>query len=336
MKPDRSGLRWIGKTEQQLNHPAEMQSAWQAAQNLDPGGYYSERARDLLSGQAPFSPPIKTNMTFDLTAERKDADSWMRLTFNLPAGTDLSGLGSLALDPRVVRGTELWNLDLYDDARLEFEDLRNSISSDPIATYRLANYMLDMGLYRPAIFAARQVLTLAGLKDFTASMLAPPYFSHLRYGLYYSDVIVPAATANNINPLFLFSVVRQESLFEGFVRSTAGARGLLQIVPSTGRNLAGQVGWPPSFYPDLLYRPNVSIILGSYYLAANLRLLNGDAYGALAAYNAGPGNAHDWVKLAPNDPDLLLESIRFDETRQYIRNIYEIYVVYRRLYGPGS
>jgi soluble lytic murein transglycosylase len=327
---------WIGKTEQKLGKTAETQTAWQQAQNLDPGGYYSERARDLLLGQAPFTPPPASNLKMDLAAERKAADTWMKLTFNLPSDTDLNGLGPLASDPRVIRGTELWNLGQYEDARLEFEDLRNSLTNDAVGSYRLGNYMIDMGLYRSGIFALRQVLTLAGLTDNNSSMLAPTYFSHARYGLYYSDVIIPAAQAYGLDPLFLFAVVRQESLFEGFVSSTAGARGLMQIVPSTGMAISGQVNWPPYFDPSLLYRPKVSVVYGAYYLAANRKLLGGDLYGALAAYNGGPANASDWEKLSQGDPDLMLESIRFSETRQYIQNIYEMYVVYKRLYGSGS
>jgi len=324
---------WIGKTQQKLGNTTETQTAWQFAQNADPGGYYSERTRDLLAGRQPFVSSPTANLNLDMSAERKDADSWMRLTFNLPAGTDLIGLGSLAGDPRAVRGTELWSLGQYEDARLEFEDLRNSVSTDAVATYRLANYLLDLGMYRSGIFAARQVLTLAGLSDSASSMMAPPYFSHVRYGLYYNDLIVPAAQNNGLDPLFIFSVVRQESLFEGFVRSTAGARGLMQIVPSTGATIASAVGWPPEFNPEQLYSPQVSIVLGTHYLASNRDLLNGDLFGALAAYNGGPGNALEWEKLSGNDPDLFLESIRFDETRNYIRNIYEIYVIYRRLYS---
>ncbi len=78
---------WIGKTEQQLGQTSDAQSAWQQAQGIDPGGYYSLRARDILLGRDPFAPSSPTNLNFDLTAERKDANSWMRLTFNLPAGT---------------------------------------------------------------------------------------------------------------------------------------------------------------------------------------------------------------------------------------------------------
>ncbi|HUI88833.1 MAG TPA: transglycosylase SLT domain-containing protein [Anaerolineales bacterium] len=327
---------WIGKTEQQLGQTGNAQSTWQQTQGIDPGGYYSLRARDILLGQDPFASASKTNLSFDLSAERKDADSWMRLTFNLPAGTDLSGPGSLALDPRFVRGTELWDLGQLSDARLEFEDLRNSVSDDPVLTYRLANYLLDIGLYRSGIFAARQVLTLAGKDDNQSSLLAPAYFNHIRYGLYYGDLIVPAAQANGLDPLFLFSVVRQESLFESFAGSTAGAIGLMQIVPSTGASIAASLALQTTYGSDQLYLPKVSIQFGAHYLAANQRLLNGDLYMALAAYDAGPGNAYQWSKLSGNDPDLFLETIRYSEPRQYIQNIYEIYAIYRMLYSPTS
>lgn len=65
-------------------------------------------------------------------------------------------------------------------------------------------------------------------------------------------------------------------------------------------------------------------------------MLGGDIYGGLAAYNAGPGNALVWKQLAGEDADLLLEIIRFQETRDYIRYIYEIYSTYRLLYSPQS
>jgi len=65
-------------------------------------------------------------------------------------------------------------------------------------------------------------------------------------------------------------------------------------------------------------------------------LLDGDLYAALAAYNGGPGNAMQWRQLSGEDPDLFLETVRFEETRNYIRNIYEIYVIYKRLYGAAE
>jgi soluble lytic murein transglycosylase len=325
---------WIGKAQQKLGDNTATQTAWQQGQITDPGGYYSERCRDLLTGRAPFDTPILMKLSFDANAERADADAWVRLTFNLPADTNLNDLGALASDPRLIRGAELWNLGLYEEARLEFEDLRAALSANAVDSYKLANYLLDLGLYRTAIFAARETLTLAGLDDHTESMMAPAYFSHIRYGLYYSDLVLPAAKEEGLDPLLLFSVIRQESLFEGFIRSTAGARGLMQIVPATGASIAANYGWPLNYTADDLYRPIVSVKLGAHYLANNKRLLGGSDYAALAAYNGGPGNAVAWKEIAGDDPDLFLEVVRFEETRQYIRNIYEIYIIYRRLYSP--
>jgi soluble lytic murein transglycosylase len=327
---------WVGKTQEQMDDQAAKRTAWQQAQAIDPTGYYSERARDLLVGRAPFEPPVEYDIDIDLQAERADAEAWVRVTFGLPPDTDLEGLGPLAGDLRIVRGTEFWELGLYEQARLEFEDLREFVSGSPENSFRLANYLLDLGLYRSAIFAARQVLTLAGLDEQAASLSAPPYFNHIRYGTYYADLVLPDAEAYDLHPLFLFSVVRQESLFEGFVRSTAGARGLMQIIPSTGANIARGLGWPVDFDTEDLYRPYVSIRLGSRYMEANQDLLDGDMYAALAAYNAGPGNAAAWKDLAGDDQDLLLEVVRFQETRDYIRFIYEIYTIYRNLYSPVS
>jgi soluble lytic murein transglycosylase len=225
---------------------------------------------------------------------------------------------------------------MYDDARLEFESLRESVKLNPSDSFRLANHLYEIGLYRSAIVAAREVLTLAGLESQSASLTAPAYFNHIRYGLYYHDLIIAEEERYGHDPLFMFSVIRQESLFEGFVRSTAGARGLMQIIPGTGAQIALELNWPPLYDDNDLYRPNVSIRFGAYYLDKNRDLLGGSLYGSLAAYNAGPGNALVWKELAGEDPDLLLEIIRFQETRDYIRYIYEIFSTYRTLYSPAN
>ncbi len=326
---------WLGKTHQKLDDNEAALTAWRTAQSIDAGGYYSERARDLLIERAPFAPPISTNFSPDLSSERADADAWVRLTFNLAADVDLNGLGPLAADERIIRGAELWGLGLYEDAQLEFENLRLELelNKEAIGSYRLTNYLLDLGLYRSAIFAARQTLTLAGLDEHAESMMAPPYFSHVRYGLYYSDLIIPDAQTNGFDPLLIFSVVRQESFFEGFAISNKAARGLMQIIPATGAEINFELVWPRNYDDKDLYRPDVSVAFGTYYLAKNRNLLDGNIYAALAGYNAGPGNALAWKELAGDDPDLFLETVRFEETRNYIRAIYEFYVIYRRLYG---
>ncbi len=325
-------LFWIGKVYQIQGNADAAEAAWRESANADPTGYYSERARDLLQDREPFTPPQDFDIGIDVQVEKEEAMAWIKDNFSIPAETNLSSLGLLAEDPRIIRGTEYWELDLFSEARAEFEALRNEVSFDPISSYRLANYYLDLGLYRPAIFAARQVLNADGMSD-AETMNAPVYFNHIRFGTYYSDLVVPAGQEYGFHPLLLFSVIRQESLFEGFVRSTAGARGLMQIIPSTGAERADKEGWPPDYSDDDLYRPIVSVKLGTAYLGFLRSYFDGDMYAALAGYNAGPGNSAYWLEEAGGDPDLFVEIIRFSETQTYIKNISEIFAIYRRIYS---
>ena len=326
-----ASLFWIGKALRAQGNEEEARLTWEKAQNIDPTGYYSERAREVLRNRPPFTSPIAYDLAFDQESERQKADEWMRTTFGLAPDTDLSGLGELTSDPNIIRGTELWHLGLFDDARSEFELARQSTESDAVQSYRLANYLLELGLYRSAITAARQVLDIAGLSD-AETLNAPAYFNHFRFGPYYSEILLPVAEKYDIHPLLLFSLIRQESLFESFVRSSAAASGLMQVIPSTGEQVASNLGWPPDFSSQDLSRPLVSVTLGTDYLKTQIDNFEGDIYAALAAYNGGPGNALQWKKLAPGDPDLFLEVIRYAETRNYIRGIYEIYNIYRRIY----
>jgi soluble lytic murein transglycosylase len=127
--------------------------------------------------------------------------------------------------------------------------------------------------------------------------------------------------------------MRQESFFERDIRSSVGARGLMQIMPATGEEIYNRLGWPPDFTPSDLDRPIVSVRMGLDYLNTQRTYVGGDLFAALAAYNGGPGNAMIWLNLSGgNDPDLFLEIIRFDETQRYVKGIFEMYQIYRRLY----
>ena len=77
----------------------------------------------------------------------------------------------------------------------------------------------------------------------------------------------------------------------------------------------------------------MSIRFGAHYLDRQRDAFGGDLYQTLAAYNGGPGNALKWIQLSNGDQDLFVEVIRFAETRNYIRYIYEIFDIYRDLYG---
>ncbi len=330
---------WIGKTLLALGRLDDAREAFEQTARLDPTGYYSERAADVLLDRTPFAYPDNFTLDVDQEAEREFAEGWMRLSFSLPEEVDLRAPGPLVQDARFLRGTAFWRLGEYERARGEFESLRQDIQSNARLNFLLADYLEEIGMYRTAIFSARRVLDLAGMDD-ASSLNAPPWFNRIRFGTYYRELVLPEAESKNVHPLLVYAVMRQESLFEGYVRSSAGARGLMQIIPQTGAGIAQNMGWPPDYTAEDLYRPLVSVRFGVGYLSQqrDFFVAGGEEqalhlYAALAAYNGGPGNAAAWLALAQGDPDLYLEVVRFEETRRYIRAVYELFSIYREIYS---
>jgi soluble lytic murein transglycosylase len=322
---------WIGKALRAQGDEEDANASWELAALADPTGYYSERAKEILDGYSPLSSVSTYDLGFDLENERTDAEIWVRSTFAIPLEIDLSGLGSMAEDPRVRRGDAMWELGLYSEALMEYEDLREGLNQDSINNFRLMDHLLHLGFYRPAIFTSRNILDMANLDD-AATLGAPIYFNHIRFGPYYQELVLPLAQEYDLHPMLLFSVMRQESLFEGFVQSSAGARGVMQIMPATAQEVVSIAGWPPGYQEKDLYRPVINIPLGVRYLARQRDYFDGNLYNSLAAYNAGPGNAMHWKSISPDDPDLFLEVIRFDETRHYIMNIADFFHIYQKIY----
>jgi soluble lytic murein transglycosylase len=322
---------WTGKCYNELEEFQAAHSAWIQASTIDPTGYYSVRALEILNDQNPFTPPVNISFPANNIQTRNEADTWMHQTFNIPPEEDLNDYSLLLSDPRFIRGTELWNLGLFDEAKEEFTSLRLDIKINPANSYRLANYLIDIGLYYTGIQAAKDVLDSAGY-DSAGSLSAPVYFSYIRFGTYYSDIVLPVTQEYNYDPLLFYSIMRRESLFESFITSSAGAGGLMQIWPPTGEAVYNQTKWPPNYSQEDLYRPLVSVKYGAYILDELRRRFNDNWYAILAGYHAGPDNASIWLSLAPDDPDLFVEVIRFSDTRDYIRWVYELHAIYKKLY----
>ncbi len=135
-------------------------------------------------------------------------------------------------------------------------------------------------------------------------------------------------------PLVL-AFTRQESEFDPNARSRAGALGLMQILPSTGKETARSLHLP--FETDALRVPDVNLTLGSAYAARLLRMFDGSLPLAIAAYNAGPGRVRSWQAqygTPPASTDGMihwLETIPFEETRNYVHRVMENYFVYQQI-----
>lgn len=322
---------WLGIVKRDSGKMDDAKISWQAAKSSDPNGYYGLRAQELLEGKEIFSSTRKYNFEIDWGKERAHAENWLRENFTVPNEVDLHNLGELSLDEQFIRGYEYWSLGLYEKGRIEFEKLRGNYQSDPVKSYQLMHLLIELGYYRSVIDSSRNIIKLTGSNEYQENV--PKYFKLLIYGPYYKEWIVPISEKYQIDPLLLFSLIHQESHFEGYVSSSAGARGLMQIMPATGEQIANEMDWPKNFTNEDLDIPYVSLTLGTNYLARQLSAFEGDIYAALAAYNGGPGNALTWKKASGDDPDLFLGSVRFLETRTYIRSIVENFTQYLLLYS---
>lgn len=141
-----------------------------------------------------------------------------------------------------------------------------------------------------------------------------------------------AATKAGIPPELLFAVMREESGFRPDVLSVVGARGLVQIMPETGRRLAERLG-ATSYSPDELFVPARNLELGAAYLAELLARFGGRVSCVIASYNAGPEAVQRW--LAQNgalEEDEWIESIPYDQTRSYAKRVLRSFAIYQALY----
>ncbi len=142
-----------------------------------------------------------------------------------------------------------------------------------------------------------------------------------------------------LDPALIYGIMRQESAFDPYIESRAGARGLMQIMPDTAsfiRNKQGQQKYPK----HVLFNPARNLELAQWYLKHLDTKLSGNLVQMIAAYNAGPGNVNKWVEakhIPTADPLLFIESIPFKETRGYVRKVLaNTWVYQQRLNRPAT
>ena len=158
----------------------------------------------------------------------------------------------------------------------------------------------------------------------------------LRFPLQYTNQIQSNAFNMNLEPAIIFGLVRQESMLDPKAMSAAGARGLMQIMPETGKEIAGQLNAPWQS-ADSLFVPEINIRFGAFYFKHLLKQFNGHFALATAAYNAGPGRVTKWLsndRMLPTD--VWIETIPFKETRKYVSSVLAYTIIYQeRLQGKA-
>ena len=315
-------LFWLGKSAQARGATNDAKNFWTQAAAAN--GYYAWRAQDALA-------PKANNATYDTAqyamfgdADRAEFEKWLAGWTKVDARNIAALDDPTRKDARFRRGAELMRLDRTVDARREFAALVEAKKENPTELYALALFLRDNNQYSLALDCGEKIARLATSAGAPA---APRLLWQLRYPTYYADLVVAEANKNNIDPLLYFALIRQESSFNPWVTSSADARGLAQIIPATGKEIANRLR-VKNFSLDQLYRPYVSVRFGVWYLAQDLKTYGEPIY-ALIAYNAGGARVKRWQNP---DIDAAVEDIDIRETSLYVNIVYSNWRQYQAIY----
>ena len=162
---------------------------------------------------------------------------------------------------------------------------------------------------------------------------AGSWYDRARYPLQYDDAIRTSSRHNDLDPALVAAIIYAESRFDAGARSEHGAVGLMQVLPETAEQIAGETGGV-DFETGDLADPEVNVRYGTYYLRTVLDQFDGDVVAAVAAYNAGAGAVQEWVDQAhAAGHDLRIRDIPYPETRAYVRSVLAARAAYRHAYG---
>jgi soluble lytic murein transglycosylase len=165
--------------------------------------------------------------------------------------------------------------------------------------------------------------SIAGIVFVVVDRAEPDWYQRLRYPLEYRQLVRKSAKTYDVDPALVAAVIYRESRFEPDALSDAGAIGLMQLLPETGKSIAATTGGE-RFRVEDLYDPKINVRYGSFYLGELLEKY-GSVRFALAAYHAGQTNADRWLAGEGK--------IGFPDTRAYVEEVLELRSVYRETYG---
>jgi len=239
----------------------------------------------------------------------------------LPPGPDLN-----------ARATLLMAMGLFDEAA---DQIPKRYGLRPMSNALTQSLALNHGnASRDSIYAI-EVLMASVPPDFVPELL-PLTVRQLLYPRYFFDSITEDSKRFGADPYLVLSIMREESRFNPRAKSEAAARGLLQFIITTARDIGREVGIV-SVAPDDLYDPRIIIRLGAKYISTLSQRFHDDQYDVAGAYNAGPNQVALWSRLAPGaGDDFYLSSVNFNETKDYIRKVMNSYRRYQELYGNGA
>ncbi|MBV9403888.1 MAG: transglycosylase SLT domain-containing protein, partial [Acidobacteriaceae bacterium] len=309
-------------------------------------GRLEERKNDLASARACYDELVKRfpNTYYAVVTRERLKDPGMQAA--TPSQVMLDFLHSIAWPPRpefpsfepgetarirLNRAQLLQLTGLTDFAEGEMKwGARQDGEQENVYAYELAKSAIDRDAPDQAL---HYIKAYAPGYLFMPLDEAPLRFWELAFPIPYRNTIVVYSRQQSLDPFLVSALIRQESEFNAKIISHANAYGLMQLLPSTGRQLARHFGVRRLNSAQLL-TVDRNIQLGTYFFRNLLDSYAGQLEIALASYNAGPGRANLWRTWGPfREPAEFIETVPFHETRGYIQIVLRNEDVYRRLYG---
>ena len=243
--------------------------------------------------------------------------------FAVPASAPVTvapeAVSAFAARPEVKRAVKLAELDMRPESQREWTYIVRGLPDD--ALLLAADYARSVGLYDRAINTADRTQSR---HDYALRYLAP-----------FRAQFESAARAHDVDVALLYGIARQESRFAPDIVSSAGAVGLMQLMPGTARWVAKQLA-RNDFRPGLIADTDLNTQFGAYYFKYWLERLDRMPALAAAAYNAGPGRAQAWRPPMPLEGAIWVETIPFNETRDYVKKVLANAVVYGHAFNANQ
>ncbi len=314
-----AALLFLGRLAERAGSLSSAQAYYKELLTVEPLSYYAALAQESLDGRR-------------LSAVRPDLALAARLA-GLRGKELREDFSNIAETPetarRLKRASLLSRVGMTDWADKELRSYDADLGQRQLLAMELASvYAKDGDHFR----ALRTMKSMAPGYFRLRVDQAPAEFWHLLFPMPYPAPLAKYASARELDPHLVAGLIRQESEFRADAVSRAKARGLMQVLPSTGRDLTRKLKLG-TYRVSMLDKPEVNINMGTYYLAHIAEAFGGQIEYVLASYNAGKSRADDWKTWGDfREPIEFIETIPFTETREYVLSVYRNAMVYRQVY----
>lgn len=328
---------WQGRACERRGDPRAAADRYRRVNKRSPYTYYGYLAAERLSlierESGTSAEPVSATDGADAdTADGEPDPGWFD-DEGPPVWTD-EALQVLAADPGFRKVLELMHLEMKEEAASELWALQQGARNRRGTLLGLSKTFFELGdYYRSFLLVARNYeKRLEGPAAGT-----PRDLWLLAYPQGYWGPIVSQARAYGQDPYFIAAIIRQESHFQADALSPAGARGLMQVMPSTGEWAARMIRLE-GYGDGKLYDVDMNVRLGTWYVSRLMNRYHDDPFLAAAAYNAGPVAVSSWLEKygASVEKDELVELIPYTETRWYVKRVLTNYAEYRRIYARSG